>query len=46
MIESHRVAVAGTLLLGMLVAGGCAAPSRIEVPSVLPNTTQEQFLTL
>ena len=46
MMESHRVALTGALLLGMLGAGACAAPSRIEVPSALPNTTQEQFLTL
>jgi hypothetical protein len=37
---------AGLLLAGALVAGGCAAPSRIEVPPALPNTTREQFLTL
>jgi len=34
-------------LLGVvLLATACAAPSRIEVPAELPNTTQEQFLTL
>lgn len=34
-------------LLGVvLLASACAAPSRIEVPPELPNTTQEQFLTL
>ena len=34
-------------LLGLvLLAGACAAPSRIEVPPELPNTTREQFLTL
>ena len=46
MIAPRRAALTGTLLLGMLVAGACAAPPRIEVPSALPNTTQEQFLTL
>lgn len=46
MIESRWVALAGALLLGVLGAGACAAPSRIEVPPTLPNTTQEQFLTL
>jgi hypothetical protein len=30
----------------VLLATACAAPSRIEVPSELPNTTREQFLTL
>jgi hypothetical protein len=36
----------GLFLAGALVAGGCAAPPRIEVPPALPNTTREQFLTL
>ncbi len=34
------------LLGAVLLASACAAPSRIEVPPELPNTTQEQFLTL
>jgi hypothetical protein len=36
----------GRLLGVVLLASACAAPSRIEVPPELPNTTQEQFLTL
>jgi hypothetical protein len=34
------------LLAAVLLASGCAVPARIEVPPELPNTTQEQFLTL
>jgi hypothetical protein len=34
------------LLAAALLVSACAAPSRIEVPTELPNTTQEQFLTL
>ena len=34
------------LLAGLLVTGGCAGMPRITVPPDLPNTTQEQFLTL
>jgi hypothetical protein len=34
------------LLAAVLLASGCAAPARIEVPPELPNTTAEQFLTL
>ena len=30
----------------MLLASGCAAPAGTDVPAELPNTTQEQFLTL
>jgi hypothetical protein len=33
-------------LVSALVAGGCAALPRIEVPPATPNTTVEQFLTL
>jgi hypothetical protein len=37
----------GLLVAGALVAaGGCAPQPRIVVPSTLPNTTREQFLTL
>jgi hypothetical protein len=34
------------LLAAVLLATGCAVPAGIQVPSELPNTTQEQFLTL
>ena len=34
------------LLAAVLLASGCAAPARIEVPPELPNTTREQRLTL
>jgi hypothetical protein len=36
----------GLFLAGALVAGGCAASPRTEVPAELPNSTREQFLTL
>jgi hypothetical protein len=36
----------GWVLAVLLIAGGCAAASRTEVPPALPNTTQEDFLTL
>jgi hypothetical protein len=36
----------GAILAGLLVAGGCASGARIAVPSALPNTAHEQFLTL
>jgi hypothetical protein len=34
------------LLAAVLLASGCAAPARIEVPPELPNTVQEQRLIL
>jgi hypothetical protein len=34
------------LLAAVLLASGCAAPARIEVPAELPNTVQERLLTL
>jgi hypothetical protein len=34
------------LLIGATLAGGCAGASQIEVPATLPNTTQQDFLTL
>ena len=41
----RRAAWKGLLLIGAMVAGGCAGASRIEVPSTLPNTTSQDFLT-
>ena len=39
-------AATGWMLAVMLVAGGCGALPRVEVPAALPNTTEEQFVTL
>jgi hypothetical protein len=36
----------GWVLVAMLVAGGCASVPRAEILAALPNTTEEQFLTL
>jgi hypothetical protein len=36
----------GLVLALALTGGACAGASRIDVPSTLPNVTQEDFLTL
>jgi hypothetical protein len=38
--------LAVALLTVVLLTTGCAIPAGIQVPTELPNTTQEQFLTL
>ena len=43
---SRRPADRGWLLTAVLVVAGCSALHRIDVPSTLPNTHREQFLTL
>ena len=45
-VRVRRPGRIGLLLVGVLVVGGCAPVARIEVPSTLPNTVREQFLTL
>ena len=45
-VRVRRPGRIGLLLAGILVVGGCAPVARIEVPSTLPNTVREQFLTL
>ena len=37
---------AGLVFASALAGGGCAGASRLEVPSTLPNVTQQDFLTL
>jgi hypothetical protein len=37
---------AGLVLASVLIGGGCAGASRLEVPSTLPNITHQDFLTL
>jgi hypothetical protein len=44
--RGRRLGRGGAWLAAALVAAGCAALPRIEVPSALPNTIQEQSLTL